>query len=1688
MVLPRNRAYKAKDERRMRVPRAEPYIAAFLLLISSLSLIPSASSADPVDTDNPDDTRTVVWDFDDQADYAVTDVDIIGGSATLRFLNESYTTDTAQEYDGGASVNVDMTSVPGSVLLDDTVSTAGTLTIQPGASGIDSYIAQDKPTDNHGTDQDIRIDSEAVRSMRIVLRFDLSSVPWGATVDSANLWLYGIGGSKGGDVYYDVHALVNNTFAETEVTWNRYNTTGTWITPGGDYDPYSFANGIFDGSGGWTTTNVTRLVDLWATGTISNRGMILVPVLAGGDAVKVFQSSDETGAPSYNPKLVVNFTVAGDVGAAESDVFGPGTNGTITFAEWGNATHSLISDEFDGTSLDDGWSWLNDPTLDGGAYDVGAHRSGWLHVEGASSTALVDDIVTANYLRKTVVGDFDATISLDDSFTQDSMSAGILLMEDEDDWACVAKTGPNASASVQVTVSERGTSTLAADIDWAGLSHAYLRMVRNDTGLWMYAGDDGIAWTFVHWFQPQMPLAQRAWIGPFVLSASFYEPVVDFDFIRVEPLTDPIFEIMFRTGNSTDTSDPSWEDWGVTVGPYSYSPGEVARYAQFRIYLETSCEWVTPEFTGLSCWFEHYIASGSVETSDYEPADFDMWYTLTTSETHGPGMVEYFYSTDRGVSWTYVGTGGSYTIMSTEATLRVRVTLESYDTLGTPEAHSLTVIYGTSIASFFVLAPETVVVGEPFAVTVYAKDASNATMIHWTGPVTLEAMDPTATMATSSDLGVGIAYITGGGYVTVPNEAYTAAETITIVARSDDAFGVSSPVHVLVGQLDSVHITPDVHQIVEFNSQAFNATALDMYGNDITDAEFAWSVTGGIGFLDTTSGGHVVFTAYESGPSGLINVTADGVVTDSLVMQVIAEDHVPLFTSALPDQVRAEDFGSWTFDLSPYVTDPVDADSLLKWYTTNESVVAISGENRTGVMSIIFSTLDDVFGDNLVQIHVVDTGGFEAVATILVSVTPVNDGPTIDTVDPLIVTGGTPYPFNVRYYIDDIDTAYENLSLLVDDDSEDYCIVSRLTIVLTYPVEMVGLTTTVVVTVTDGELQSSTIIQVTVSEDNVPTVTDDFADISMYEGDARLREFDLDDYFMDPDGDTLTYTASFEHVWVNITTDHWVNFFAPMDWYGDELIVFKAFDSVGARVESAVLVTVLPVNQMPWIEGVPGLMVRYNETFEFDILPYIGDPDDAADRLVVSTNDSCIVVMGTTLFLTYPYALNGTVMHVAITVNDGELTASCNITVTVSDNRPPVAEQMQDHQFLEDIPLPYPLLGDLEDFFHDPEDGQVADIESFAWDERVIASSTPSGLGDWLMNFATEVDWYGETHVTVRATDSEGAIVEGTFTLTVVSSPDAPSFHAIDGISVAPGAKSAFDISGFITDPDTEPAQFTYAITGGEETQYVSVAAGVLMVEFPLDFLGSSISRTVTVTVTVLDQDGLSDDTVVTITVVAAPVGGGMDSIELIVILAMATIAAGSLAVAIRMRKRPFVIRDLLLVHNDGFLIGRHAAPQAGEIDEDVLTGMLTAVLNFVEDSMATSQDELKSFGFRDYQVLVKRGWKVYIAVVYSGDAPDGIQASLGVLLETIEKIYRKALIEWSGDIEVEFAGIELLLKSYVKDHGRHLKNGQKTVRLWQGRKKTAKKTTTAVDGGKTITRVVKRKVEETQSVKSEKV
>ncbi|MCJ7607936.1 MAG: DNRLRE domain-containing protein, partial [Thermoplasmata archaeon] len=849
-----------------------------LMVLSSLLAMTTGVTSDPVEVDNLDDTRTVVWDFDQAENYTMSGVELDGGQARLQFMNQTFTENGPEEYCNGTMTNIASSEAhPGSLVLDETVTITTEVTLASASERTDAYMNEDRPNDQYGMEKDLRLDSETGKNLRMLLWFDMSSIPSTAVVNFATLSMYESSGGKGEDVEWEIHAL-EHAFDEEWVCWNKYDVSGFWDTPGGDYSSTPFARGSFDTYTTWRYMDISKLTELWIQGDVDNNGMIFVPLGGGGDAVKIFISDDDDAWSTHWPRLTVNYTVQGAVGLYESTRLGPATNATFTDISWTNSTDSLLSDEFSGTSLDEDWTWMNDPAGLGGSYNVGISSPGKLHVVGSPNSGNVDGVIESNFLYQNVTGDFVATVSLTEFFESNSMGAGIILAESDHYWLSVSKSDPGVSGSIYVTLGEDGLTTGLASIAWADMNYAFLRMTRNSTGIWVHVSDDGSAWTYVHNYDPAVKLLTRMMLGLFVYSSSSTAPEVNFDYYRVVPIDPPIFEVRVRLGNSTNPADPSWGSWGDALPGQSAIVDDTAKYLQYRVYLRTLCEWFTPMFSSLTFHSERYASSGTIETEDFVAEDFSLWHTLSTDESAAGGVVGYYYTVDPPDSWTYLGTGGIYSIRSDQDTLRVRVEITTYDTLVTPTVDDVRAMYGTALESFFVLTPSEVVAGEPFQMTVYAKDSENTTMYHWTGSVGLQALDAATMLPASGTLAYTSSMVPEGGYVILSNQEYNATGTMVIAVSAQGMIGYSAPIIVFPGPVASLELQPDdVDSVEEYASLPFTVSAFDGCGNPVPDLEYEWNVTPALG-SPVIDGDSATLVASAAPAEGYVNVTFGGIL------------------------------------------------------------------------------------------------------------------------------------------------------------------------------------------------------------------------------------------------------------------------------------------------------------------------------------------------------------------------------------------------------------------------------------------------------------------------------------------------------------------------------------------------------------------------------------------------------------------------------------------------------------------------------------------------------------------------------------------------------------------------------------------------------------------------------------------
>ena len=108
------------------------------------------------------------------------------------------------------------------------------------------------------------------------------------------------------------------------------------------------------------------------------------------------------------------------------------------------------------------------------------------------------------------------------------------------------------------------------------------------------------------------------------------------------------------------------------------------------------------------------------------------------------------------------------------------------------------------------------------------------------------------------------------------------------------------------------------------------------------------------------------------------------------------------------------------------------------------------------------------------------------------------------------------------------------------------------------------------------------------------------------------------------------------------------------------------------------------------------------------------------------------------------------------------------------------------------------------------------------------------------------------------------------------------------------------------------------------------------------------------------------------------------------------------------------LVEELYLIYHDGRLI-THLQAKESEMDSDLMSGMLTAIMDFVKDSFQ-KEGYLGAIDYGDSKILLENGKYCYLAVVIYGDYDDDLRSRLESTLRTIEVSLTGVLEEWNGD------------------------------------------------------------------------
>ena len=779
------------------------------------------------------------------------------------------------------------------------------------------------------------------------------------------------------------------------------------------------------------------------------------------------------------------------------------------------------------------------------------------------------------------------------------------------------------------------------------------------------------------------------------------------------------------------------------------------------------------------------------------------------------------------------------------------------------------------------------------------------------------------------------------------------------------------------------------------------------------------------------SGADKVFHHYsEIGTYGVIlTVRDDDELIDRdyvnlTVNPLKSTDDVPKIKEKIPDQHYTEDCDPWELVLNDYESiKEVDTNPLNWWVTgVNESLITVLGENSTDD-TLIFSPEANAFGSNQITVYLGDNGGIRDYQSIWINITSVNDPPTIYGAPDLVIRYEQVYPFNYQPYVDDIETPNDELVIL-SSGSKYAEVVDGLIINFKYPKSMFGETDFVLLTVYDGEDTCEDIIAVTVSDDWVPILAKPLPDVYLTEGEIAYNYFDLDDYYSDPDGDALFYSYGYSHIYITINENHSVDFTAPKNWWGREIVTFRATDPAGAKTEDIIIVTIEPINDAPIITGVPNLVVHYEEPYQFDLFPYIYDEDNAMEELIITLTErksgiwidsqetNYIQVASDNnlgLLINYPKSYLERTVLVNITVSDGELSGSQLITVWITSNYPPkLVQLLPDVVFLEDTQSINAI--DLKNYFFD----QDYDDLYFSYGEVKINVTINNGLVD----LSAESNWYGSEYVTFRATDPSPyeALAEDTILITVLPVNDPPVVDIIPTQRNNVGETWILDLTEFIHDIDTDIKDINITVeTDGIDCRIRGKE---------LIFYGTRELKSM-ITVYVSDGDNSVSQTALVIINQPAEKEIDLITINIIGLLLMIILMSISI-VAYRRYKSHYIVEEVFLIQKSGELVCHVTRERETQVDEDILSGMFTAVQIFIKDSFgkgkrSESDDDwaLEELKVGKNKILITRGRFVYLTIIFSGSylAGSKLRIQTKKLLNKIEEEYQPVLEKWTGDM-----------------------------------------------------------------------
>ncbi len=277
-----------------------------------------------------------------------------------------------------------------------TASSSGTLTYENGSGIEDTFAQKSTSTWRPATNVEFQIHgADLSNESCAILKFDVSGIPGGSTIDSAVMQVYTF--NRAGSGTFSIGTFPSDILTVSGACWDYRNiANNAWSAVTPIASAGSFGTAAQPGSTGWVSFDVADAVQDWVDGTATNNGL---GIWASGTVDDRFHAVENSTDPALSPKVTINYS--GSTPAEEIYAVHPGSAAAESYpstsniaVNWGSEGPITTVDLYYSTTAGTGpWTSIasgesNDGSYSWNAAALGGSATVWVRVTKGGDAAV----------------------------------------------------------------------------------------------------------------------------------------------------------------------------------------------------------------------------------------------------------------------------------------------------------------------------------------------------------------------------------------------------------------------------------------------------------------------------------------------------------------------------------------------------------------------------------------------------------------------------------------------------------------------------------------------------------------------------------------------------------------------------------------------------------------------------------------------------------------------------------------------------------------------------------------------------------------------------------------------------------------------------------------------------------------------------------------------------------------------------------------------------------------------------------------------------------------------------------------------------------------------------------------------------------------------------------------------------